>query len=109
MKHPKLLATCYDKRGKVLSVGENSYTCTSPIQAKYARLAGMPEKIYLHAEVLAIIRARGKKIHHIHVERFNRKGEPMEASPCPICMLAIKEAGIKLITHTVSRSVIKDS
>lgn len=102
MRHRhKITATCYDKRGRVLSKGENSYDQSHPAQALYAKRLGEPYKIWLHAEIQAIIRAKGKPVHKIKVARYNRKGEPMNACPCQICQLAIKEAGIKLVEYTV--------
>jgi deoxycytidylate deaminase len=55
----------------------------------------------LHAEVLAIIRARGKLIHKIKIERYDSRGNPKDACPCPVCSIAIKEAKIKFIEYTM--------
>lgn len=98
-------ATIRDRKGRVLSVGYNSYTKTHPEQARFARLAGTERKTYLHAEVAAIIRACRRRMeppHSISIERFNSSGQPKLAKPCPICMLAIKEAGIKEVRYTVA-------
>lgn len=100
-KRYEVVATCYDKRGRILSKGTNSYTHTHPIQAMYAKRAGDDLKVYLHAEVLAIIKARGKPIHKIKVERYDQTGLPRNACPCRVCQLAIKEAGIKVIEYTI--------
>ena len=95
-------ATVRDKRGLVLSVATNSYIKTHPRQAELARRVGEPYKDCLHAEVLAIIRASktGLPMYSIAVERYNKRGQPLLAKPCPICQLAIKEAGIVLTTYT---------
>lgn len=91
-----ITAIIYDKRGKVLSVGKNSYVKTHPKQAKHAKMVGLPEKEFLHAEVDAIIRCRDiSKAHKILVTRINKSGNYANAKPCPICKSAIKEAGIK--------------
>ena len=100
MKHHKLLATCYDKRGKVLSVGENNYNKSHPLQAYFARKVGHQHKIYLHAEIAAILKARDKQIYRIHVERYDSQGKPMLAMPCPICQEAIKAHGISIVSYT---------
>jgi tRNA(Arg) A34 adenosine deaminase TadA len=92
-------AICYDKKGRVLSVGYNSYTKTHPIQDYYARQAGHPQRIFLHAEIAALLRAKDKNIHK--VERYARDGSPMNASPCPVCVRAIKAWGVNFIEHTV--------
>ena len=95
-----LTATVYDKRGRVLSVGVNSYVKTHPRMAAYSLQAGLPDKQYLHAEVAALIRCRGVP-HKILIERFDSKGRPRLAKPCPVCELAILESGIKLVEYTI--------
>jgi len=74
----KLQATCYDKLGRVISVGANNYTKTHPVQSHFAKLAKVPEKIYLHAEIA-----------------------PALAAPCPACLAAIKAWGISKISYTI--------
>jgi tRNA(Arg) A34 adenosine deaminase TadA len=96
-----LTAVIYDKRGRVLSIGQNSYIKTHPRMAKYAQAVGLPEKQYLHAEIHAIIRCRDlTRAHRIFVSRWSRQGEPVNAKPCPVCMSAIRAAGIAVIEHT---------
>ena len=60
----------------------------------------MPDRVFLHAEIAAIIRAKGKAIHKIVVKRYDKSGRLMLAKPCPVCQLAIKEAGIKVVVHS---------
>lgn len=98
MKHT-VIARVYDKRGRLLSRAANSYIKTHSLQAHFANLAGQPQRIYLHAEIAALIKA-GDKAHKIVVERYNRVGEPVLARPCPICSLAIDAWGIKIVEHT---------
>lgn len=98
-KH-EITATIFDKKGRVLSVGKNSYTKTHPYQAEMARVAGQPEKQFLHAEIDALIRCRGEP-YKIKVERVNKKGKYMLAKPCSICELAIKRAGVKFIEFSI--------
>lgn len=96
-----LTAIIYDKRGRALSIGQNSYIKTHPMQAAHAAKTGHPEKMFLHAEIHAIVRCKNlTKAHKIFVGRWNNKGEPMLAKPCPVCMSAIKAAGIEVIEHT---------
>jgi tRNA(Arg) A34 adenosine deaminase TadA len=97
----QITAVIYDRRGRVLSVGQNSYIKTHPLQAKHAHRAGLPEKTFLHAEIHAITRCRDlTKAHKILITRYNRQGEPVLAKPCPVCMSAIHSTGIKHIEHT---------
>ena len=93
-----ITAVIYDKKGRVLSLGKNSYVKTHPQQARHARLVGLPEKIFLHAEMDAIIRCRDlSRAHRIVVTRVTRKGKYGNAKPCPVCQSAIKESGISII------------
>jgi deoxycytidylate deaminase len=96
-----ITAIIYDKRGNILSVGKNSYVKTHPLQAKYAERVGTPGKIFIHAEIDAIVKLRHhKKAHKIVVFRYDEFGAPRNAKPCPICQQAIAATGIKVIEHT---------
>jgi deoxycytidylate deaminase len=97
----QITAIIYDKRGRILSVGQNSYVKTHPVQAAHAHKVGEPEKVYLHAEIHAIIRCPDlSKAHKIFVSRWNRQGNPVLAAPCAVCRSAIEAAGIRQISHT---------
>ena len=101
-KKYSLKATVYDRKGRVLSVGYNDYRKTHPTQKLHAIRAGLPEKEYLHSEMIAIIRALKTGVpYKIKVERYGKTGNPLNAEPCPICKLMIKESGIKFVEHTV--------
>ena len=98
-------ATIYDKRGRVLTTGENSYDKTHPLQAKFAVQVGLDEKIYLHAEISALTKLRkGQKPYRIVVERYKENGEPGLARCCKVCEAAIKANGIKYIEYTNNES-----
>lgn len=100
-KQHAITAIIYDKRGRVLSVGQNSYVKSHTIMARHANKVGLPEKIYLHAEAHSIIKCRNlKKAYKIAVFRYNSQGLPVNAKPCSICMQIIKEANIKNIEWT---------
>lgn len=102
MGRPKITALIYDKKGNLLSVGENSYVKTHPLQSSAAVACGSPQRIYLHAEVDAIRRLRvpWHKAHRIVVSRFDAGGRPVVAAPCKICRYVINQTGIKEIHHT---------
>ena len=96
-----LTAIIYDKRGNVLSIGNNSYVKSHPLQAKHAFKMGEPHKINLHAEIHAITRLKNTKgAYKIIVFRYGRNGDPILAKPCNICMSAIRATNIKIIEHT---------
>jgi len=98
---PVLQARCFDKKGRLLSTATNSYSKTHPLQAYFAERVGHPSKVYLHAEIAAIIKAGGKPIYKIVITRFNPKThKSLNAKPCPICQEAIRAFGIKLVSWT---------
>jgi tRNA(Arg) A34 adenosine deaminase TadA len=95
-----ITAYVYDRKGNLLSTGTNSYTKTHPMQKQYATRCGEPLKQYLHAEIAALVKARGEP-YEIYIERTAKNGGTALAKPCPICEMAIKEAGIKVVRYTV--------
>lgn len=100
-KEQVMTAIIYDKRGNILSVGTNSYVKTHTRMALLGAQVGLKDKIFLHAEVAAIIRCRDiSKAHRIFVSRTMRDGSFGLAKPCPVCARAIELAGIKIIQHT---------
>lgn len=100
-KRYNITAIIYDKRGRVLSVGKNSYIKTHPLQATHAIQAGEPHKVFLHAEVHAISKIRDlSKAHSMRIFRFLEDGTPGSAKPCKVCQSAIKSAGIDIVEHT---------
>lgn len=97
----QITAIIYDRKGRVLSVGQNSYVKTHPLQAHYARRVGSPQKQFLHAEIHAIVRCRDlSRAHRIFVSRWDRHGNAVLAKPCEVCQSAISAAGIEVIGHT---------
>lgn len=97
----RLKATIYDKKGRVLTVGENSYDKTHPLQVQMAKKYGRPGQIFLHAEMAALVRLkRHHTAHKIYIERYSEHGEPLIAKPCPVCEGALREAGIEIIEYT---------
>jgi deoxycytidylate deaminase len=102
-----IFARALDRRGRVISTGENNYNKTHPLMQHFAEKVGLDEKIYLHAEVLALIRAGEAKVHTLVVARYNSDGSPALAKPCPVCQAAIKAWGVKEIIYTTD--VVKET
>lgn len=98
-KRQEHVAIAYDKRGKVISIGRNSYVRSNKTQRKYARLAGKPDSVFLHAEIDALVRARGKCIHTMFVSRVTPTGYAL-SKPCNICQQALKDFGVKHVRWT---------
>lgn len=98
-----ITALIYNKRGRLISMGQNSYSVTHPLQARCAQAVGEPHRIFLHAEIAALVKLKDwGTAHSIHVARYTRNGEPADAQPCKACCHALKLAGIKNISFTVS-------
>ncbi len=96
-----ITAFAYDKKGRLLSVGRNSYVKTHPLQARMAKEVGEDYKIYLHAEVAALVKVKNwTRVDKLVVTRYNKNGEPMIAKPCRVCQRVIKFAGINTVEHT---------
>lgn len=95
-----VICRAYDKRHRLIARASNSYSKTHPLQAHYARLAGMPKRIYLHAEIACLLRAGTRKVYSLEVERYDFDGNPALSKPCPVCSLAIKHWGVKYVEYT---------
>ena len=95
-----------DKKGKVISRGHNKPTKSHPTQNVYATKVGRPEKIYLHAEIDAIVKCRSDP-HTIYIGRLLKSGELGISKPCPICELAIIESGIEKIVYTTPEGIVE--
>lgn len=96
-----LVAKAYDKRGKLLSSGENSYAKTHPLQDKFSKLAGNANRPFLHAEIAALLKAGTQPVHTLTIERYKKDGSPGNAMPCRACALAIKWWGVQHVSYTV--------
>ena len=97
-KRYEITALAYDRKGNLIGVGRNSYVKTHPLQARYAKLAGRPLAVYLHAEIAALVRARGR-VHRLVVTRFTSEGKAVSAKPCSICQRALNDYGVKHVEH----------
>lgn len=96
-----ITATIRDKKGRSLATATNNYTKSHPIQAKFARNASQPSRIYLHAEIAALVKLKkGDRPLSIHIERKTKDGTYALAAPCPVCRAALTHWGIKKIFYT---------
>lgn len=98
-------AATLDRRGNIIAIAQNSYVKTNPMQKRLACLCGNSSREYLHAEIAAIVKSE-RKVYAIAVARVSHDGSIKPARPCPICMLAIKEAKIKLMLFTGENQII---
>lgn len=69
--------------------------------AKYKKSISSPNRIYLHAEVAALVRLKDwNRAHTIIITRYDALGRPVLAKPCSYCQHILKLAGIKHVKHT---------
>lgn len=101
MGRHSITAIIQDKRGRTLSIGRNQYEKTHPLQARMAMDTGTPMRVFLHAEISALVKCKDwRKAYKIVVTRYTKDGKPALAKPCAACERAIALAGIKLVEHT---------
>jgi len=86
-------AVVKDKSGKTIATAQNNYTKTHPLQAHFAVLVGQPERKYLHAEILALIRCGDKKPYSITISSDGMS----KPYPCPVCQKAIDVFGVQKV------------
>lgn len=103
-KRYEIIATCFDRKGKVLGTGVNDYSRSHPLMKHFAVKAGESEqKDKLHAELSA---ASGRKnIHSIFVQRFHNDGAMALASPCPTCKAMLRGFGVKIVRYTSEEGI----
>jgi deoxycytidylate deaminase len=99
-------AFTFDKKGKFISRGTNDYHRSHPLMKHFALKAKEPEhKCWLHAEVSALLNARGKSVHTVFVQRFAADGTYALAKPCKKCYEAIKAFGVSSVKYTTNTGV----
>lgn len=90
----KLGAVILDSQKRLVSVGHNSYR-THPLQKKFNP---NPDKIHLHAEIMALSRlSREDQPHSIFVVRVKKGGGLGNAKPCKGCQAALSAFGVDSI------------
>lgn len=93
-------AIALDHKGNIISKGCNSFVKTHPFQKKIAESVGKPHKIYLHAEISALVQAHSK-IDTLIIARIRQSDNSIAISkPCPVCSEAIRQAHIKKVYFT---------
>ena len=96
----RVYAAIVDSKGRLLAEASNSYTKSHPKQAEFARRAGLGDKIFLHAEIAALVRLRTNSAAKMYIARVDVFGNPLPARPCDICQLAIQESSIYSVEYT---------
>ncbi len=89
------------RKSKLVSTAVNLEQKSHPLQAKLAEKVGLSEKIYLHSEIHALIKAK-EDADTIIVARVNTQDKLRMAKPCPICALALEQSGVKNIYYSTN-------
>ena len=91
-------------KSRVVVTATNIETKTHPIQARFAERVGLHEKIFLHAEIVETLVKCREECDTIVVARLggHNHDELRMAKPCPVCALALKEAGIDKVHYTTN-------
>jgi len=89
------------RKSKLVSTAVNLEQKSHPLQAKLAEKVGLGEKIYLHSEIHALIKAK-EDADTIIVARVNTQDKLRMAKPCPICALALEQGGVKNIYYSTN-------
>lgn len=104
----EIIAHACDKRGRIIAVGKNNYKKTHPLQKHFADIVKDPHKHFLHAEIDALIKCKGKVPHSLHVYRYSSEGKMVLAKPCIICQAAIKAFGVSKVFYTTNNQTIEE-
>lgn len=99
----RVYAVVTDRKGRVLSEASNDYKSSCFLQRRYAIATGNEDKLFNHAECLALQRlgASRSKAYRITVVRVLKNGESALSSPCEVCQEAIKKYGIKCVEYSL--------
>jgi len=98
-RKPIVGALVLDNNSSVIAISFNSYIKTHPYMKELAGKVHRHEAIYLHAEVSALIKARGNA-HTIVIARLNADNKLALSRPCTICEIALKEAKVENVYYT---------
>jgi tRNA(Arg) A34 adenosine deaminase TadA len=101
----KMVGAVLLNKNKIIVSATNLETKSHPLQAKFAKRVGLDPKIYLHAEIAALVKCR-EECDTIVVARVNPQHKLRMAKPCPICELALREAGVSKIHYTTNQGFL---
>ena len=95
-------------KGKIVATGQNQDRKTHPLQARLAEKVGLGDKIYLHAEISALVRCKSDADTVVVARLGGHNHDELRMSkPCPICSLALKQAGINKIIYTTEEGFLQ--
>jgi tRNA(Arg) A34 adenosine deaminase TadA len=98
-----ICACLYDKHGRIISSGVNSFCKSHPMQEKFS--GGNPYKIFLHAEIDAVVSGLRKindddlSGYSLAIARVCSDGIDGQAFPCDGCIDALKHYKCDAVTY----------
>lgn len=99
----QLTAIIKDKKGRILSIGKNSYIKTHPMMYQLGKKVGYHkgEKINIHAEIDAINKCKNiNKAYVMEIYNYSdRWNKYIPSKPCSICTLGIEKTPIRFIVY----------
>lgn len=102
----KFCCIALNKKGNIIGMSYQREDKTHPLQYYYAKQTQQPYKIFLHAEIATLIKA--KNPYALFVARVDKNGTLVTSKPCPICQLALKNtSSLKHIYYTDDNKVFK--
>lgn len=96
------------RKNRVIITATNLEKKTHPLQASLAKKVGLKEKIYLHAEVNALIKSR-EKADTIVVARIGGHfhNELRNSCPCKICQMALEMNNISRVIYSTNEGFLR--
>lgn len=96
------------RKNKVITTATNLQHKSHPLQAQLAERVGLKEKIYLHAEINALIKAR-EDVDTIVVARIGGHfhNELRNSKPCPICRMALEMNNVRRIIYSTDDGFVR--
>ena len=105
----EITATTFDRRGRFIARGENDYKKSHPIMFNIGVKVGQPEKIFLHAEVSALLKGKTKLPYLIVIQRYDIIGNMALSRPCSVCMEALRIYGVSKIKYTTKNGWMEET
>lgn len=105
-----IVASSYDKRGRLIYSCTNSYNDSSALQRYYSLKAGHPHRVYNHAELrcleISILKMK-QKVDKLLIMRYSSDGSLKNSEPCEVCKLCISDFKIKNVYYSTEEGVKK--
>lgn len=105
-----IVASAFDRSGRLICSATNSYKDSGWLQRMYAIKVGRPACVYRHAEIGCLQKAISlkKKVDKLVIVRHDSEGQLKNAKPCSICSSAIKDFKIRKVIYSNSEGKMEE-